>query len=147
MEGAMNAANDRDRERKDDTARPFTAGLHPRVYMATIGFAAWLVLAAWGFAGAGLTDYLLVIVSGFIFVVVALMLILSRVERGGINRDARQGGDQSPSFRNWAANDFDTWQERLSGKEAAMMILLPIASAAIGMTALAIVFHIAEHAT
>lgn len=44
-----------------------------------IGLALWFVLWIWSFAGSGVTDYLLVIVCGFILVVVALTLILSRV--------------------------------------------------------------------
>jgi hypothetical protein len=39
----------------------------------------------------------------------------------------------------------DTWQGRLTGTEAAMQILLPIAAAAFGMTALGIAFHVVEH--
>jgi hypothetical protein len=46
----------------------------------------------WSFAGGGLSNYLLVIVSGFIFVVVALQLILSRVGRtkGAAQNDHNQ---------------------------------------------------------
>jgi hypothetical protein len=39
---------------------------------------AWFVLAIWSFASGGLVDYLLFIVSAFLFVTVALSLILSR---------------------------------------------------------------------
>ena len=94
----------------------------------------------WSFAGSGVTDYLLVIVSGFIFVVVALQLILSRV--GDTNEAAEDG---RLSLRTWVTWDFDTWQDRLSGAQAALQILLPIAVAALGMTAFGIAFHIAEH--
>jgi hypothetical protein len=124
-------------------AAPATSWLHPRVYAILIVFAAWFALAVWGFAGSGITDYLLVIISGFIFVVVALVSILSQVG-GGAAGDAAKTADRPLSFRAWAAGDFDTWQERLSGAQAALMILLPIAAAAIGMTAFAIVFHFAE---
>ena len=125
-----------------DPERPVTSWLHPRVYALLIGFAGWFALAVWSFAGSGVTDYLLVIVSGFIFVVVALQLILSRVgahERGGGSRRQRL------SLRTWVTWDFDTWQDRLSGAQAALQILLPIAVAALGMTAFGIAFHIAEH--
>ena len=94
----------------------------------------------WSFAGSGVTDYLLVIVSGFIFVVVALQLILSRV--GHTNEAAPTG---RPSLRNWMTWDFDTSQDRLSGAQAALQILLPIAVAALGMTAFGIAFRVAEH--
>src|SRR5262249_31374878 len=79
--------------------------------------------------------YLLVIVSGFIFVVVALQLILSRVGRP---RKVSVGDDSQPSLRDWATWDFETWQDRQSGAQAALHILLPIAAAALGMTAFGI---------
>src|ERR1700752_3166239 len=60
-------------------ARPATSGLHPRVYALLIGLAGWFALSVWSFAGAGVTDYLLFVVSGFIFIVVALLTILSQV--------------------------------------------------------------------
>jgi hypothetical protein len=41
--------------------------------------------------------------------------------------------------------DYETRTGRLSGKEAAGQIVLPIAAAAVGMTAIAIVFYIAAH--
>ena len=58
--------------------------------------AAWFALAVWSFAGDGVVDYLLFIVSGFVYI--------------------------------------------------AVQILLPIGAAAVGITAIGIVFHIAEHA-
>ena len=102
----------------------------------------------WSFAGGGVTDYLLFIVSGFIFVVIALSLILSRVGHGNDTVETKAAPDTVPqrSLRDWAALDFDTWAGRLTGTEAAVQILLPIAAAAVGMTAIGIVFHLAEHA-
>lgn len=129
----------------DDPGRgarpPATSGLHPGVYTLLILFCVWFALAVWSFAGAGVTDYLLVVVSGFIGVVVALQLILSRV--GHAQRSSEESGDQ-PSWQDWMAMDFETWQDRLSGAQAALHILLPIAAAAVGMTAFGILFHIAE---
>ena len=46
-------------------------------------------------------------------------------------------------FRDWASGQFETWQERVKGANAAVEILLPVAAAAVGMTAFAIVFHYA----
>ena len=74
----MNAAIDQNSNSKYAT-RPVMSWLHSRVYAVLIGLALWLVLWIWSFAGAGVIDYLLVIISGFILVVVALTLILSRV--------------------------------------------------------------------
>jgi hypothetical protein len=112
------------------------------VYTLLIAFAVWLALAVWSFAGGGVTDYLLFIVSAFIVVVVALQLILSSVAR---TTEAGKGKDERTSLREWATIDFETWQDRLSGAEAAVQILLPIAAAAVGMTAFGIVFYMTEH--
>jgi hypothetical protein len=60
-------------------ALPTGSSLHPRVYTIVIGLAAWFVLAAWIFAGGGVSDYLLFIVSGFIGVCIGLTLILASV--------------------------------------------------------------------
>jgi hypothetical protein len=107
----------------------------------------WFVLWIWSFAGVGLTDYLLVIVSGFFLVVVALTFILSLVGYRDPARDADEANadDKPKSFRDWVTSDFDTYQDRLSGAQAATLILLPIAAAAFGMTALGIVFLVIEH--
>jgi hypothetical protein len=140
-EATMNAHPEQHNSNRD-AQQPADSVLHPRIYTILIVLAAWFALAVWGFAGGGLTDYLLVIVSGFIFVAVALQLILSRVRRAD---DTPEQDEQPQSLRSWAARDFETWQGKLSGAQAAVQILLPIAAAAVGMTAFGIVFHIAEH--
>jgi hypothetical protein len=142
----MDTATNEDTKSKSAT-RPVTTWLHPRVYTAVIGLVLWFVLWVWSFACVGVTDYLLFIVSGFIFIAVALPLILSRVGRvhDATNGTAANGDDKPPSFRDWTRWDFDTWQGRLPGTQAALQILLPIAAAAFGMMALGIVFHIVEH--
>ena len=109
--------------------------VHPRVYVLMVGLAGWLVMSIWSFSGVGSTDYLLTIVSGFIFVAVALPFILSRLLRGG---------GKQPSFGTWRSRDFDTWTGRLRGSQAAIEILLPIAAVAFGMTAFGIVLHFVE---
>jgi hypothetical protein len=126
----------------EDSEHRIARRLHPRVYALMIGLALWLVLSVWLFAGGGVVDYLLVIVSGFIAIAVALPFILSRV--GHI--DDAKDDDALQSFRDWSAADFDTWQGRLSGAQAATQILLPIAAVAIGMTVFGVALHVAEHA-
>ena len=125
-----------------DAELAVTGRLHPRVYALLIALALYFALSVWSFAGGGVTDYLLFIVSAFIFIAVALPLILSQV---GHTDGAAEGDDKQPALRDWAARDFDTWAGRLSGAQAAAQILLPIAAAAIGMTVIGIAFHIAEH--
>jgi hypothetical protein len=119
-------------------ARPVTAWLHPRVYTVLIVLTAWFAVAVWSFVGAGLVNYLLVIVSGFIFVTMALMLILSRVGR------TDNPADKPPPLREWARWDYETSAGRLPGAQAATQILLPIVAAAVGMTVIGLIFYATE---
>jgi hypothetical protein len=126
------------------TNRVVTSDLHPRVYAALIGLSRWFVVWLWSFFGAGVTDYLLFIVSGFIGVVIALWLILSSVRRP--TEVANSNTDQPPSFHDWVHGDFETEHGPLSSAHAAIIILLPILAAAIGMMVFGIEFQIVEHA-
>ena len=76
----MDIANSEDKKRTS-TTRPKTNWLHPRVYAAVIGLVVWFVVWVWSFAGVGVTDYLLFIVSGFFFIAVSLPLILSMADQ------------------------------------------------------------------
>ncbi len=131
------APSDNDKVENKAQVRQTTNRLHPRVYTLIVGLVAWLVLSVWIFAGAGPTDYLLFIVSGFIFIAtVGLPFILSR--------QLPQDDLDQPPFRTWRSWDFDTWSGRLSGRHAAAQILLPIAAVAFGMTAFGIVLRLVE---
>jgi hypothetical protein len=123
----------------DPKNRASTDKLPLAVYAAVIGFVAWMGLAAWGFAGPGYADLSLAVVTGLLIVVIAIPLVLWRVWRA--NADER--ADEAVSFGEWKSSQFETWQDRVKGSNAATEIVLPIAAAAIGMTALAIVFHYA----
>jgi hypothetical protein len=123
----------------DPKNSPSTDKLPFAVYAAVIGFAAWLALAAWGFAGPGYADLSLVVVTGLLIVAIAIPLILWRVWRA--NTD--EGADDRMKFSEWKSSQFETWQDRVKGSNAAAEIVLPIAAAAIGMTAFAIIFHYA----
>jgi len=141
----MNEDTMRERKNNGDTRnqRSVTGSVPGWLYGMGIGFVAWFALAVWLFAGAGTTDYLLFIVSGFIFVVVLLQLILSRVTRSGEPQESDHESSHFSDRRKW---DLDTFQSRISFNQAAVQILLPLAAAAIGMTAIGIVMHITEHA-
>jgi hypothetical protein len=135
---------------KDDTERlPAGSSLHPRVYTIVIGLTAWFVLAVWLFAGGGLSDYLLFVVSGFMFVCIALTLILScvtTVEKLPTGEPPRRERSVQQSLHDWARSTFGTWGGSLNGKQAMVQVLLPFAAAAVGMTVIGILFHFAEHA-
>jgi hypothetical protein len=124
-----------------DAERPTTDRAHPRIYAILIALAAWFVVALWSFAGGGITDYLLFIVSGFIFVVVTLSLILFSIKR----RDATVKDTAELSLREWTKWNYETWTGPLTGAQAATQILLPVAAAALGMTMFGIAFLVAEY--
>jgi hypothetical protein len=110
------------------------------VYAALVGFVAWMALAAWGFAGPGYSDVALTVVTGFLTIVIAIPFILWRVWRANrdpLDKESRIG------LSEWASGQFETWQDRMKGTSAAIEIALPLAAAAVGMTAFAIVFHYA----
>jgi hypothetical protein len=118
---------------------PSTGRLHPLVWTAMLGLIVWFVLAVWGFGTEGYADWLLAVVSGFVLIAVAIPLILAGVARR--NRD--EAAEKSEAFGEWAKGEFETWQDHVKGANAAAEIALPIAAAAAGMTAFAIVFHYA----
>ena len=77
---------------------------------------------------------------------VALQLVLMRVRRADKTIDnSNSAKDGALSFHDWARGEFETERGRLRAAEAALLILLPIAAAAIGMMAFGIEFQIVEH--
>jgi hypothetical protein len=129
--------------------KPALDHVHPFVYAAVIGLALWFVASAvLGFGSDGYTDFLLVVVGGFIVIAVAIPCVLLLVWYRHRDVDASQEGrgGQRETFRDWAAGDLDTWQDRPAASNAAVEILLPIAAVAFGMTAFGIVLHYAVHA-
>ncbi|MFY9841021.1 MAG: hypothetical protein WAK55_32040, partial [Xanthobacteraceae bacterium] len=119
----------------------------PRVWAAMIALSLWFVVWVWSFFGGGLVGYLLFIVSGFIGVVIALQLILSSVRRPTEIPNANTAKDDTPSFHDWVRGYFDTEDGPLNSSEAAIIILLSFAAAAIGMMVFGIEFQIVEHAS
>ena len=134
--------NDHDRAPSRQESEQVRRNLHPMVYVALVGLVVWLVLAIWGFGYNGETDYLLAIVTGFLIIAVAIPATLALMAHSqGDSVDGDSAQRDTKSFRQWAAEDFDTWQDRVKGRNAAVEILLPMAAIAIGMTAFAIVLH------
>jgi len=134
-EEAMNENVTRDR-------RFVSKRIHPAIYIAMIALVLWLIVSVWEFAGGGYVDYLLAIVSGFFLMVLAMIYALWRTWR---KQQAPGVSLSTPkSFRRWASDELDTWQDRVKGINAAIEILLPIAAVAFGMTAFGLVLHFAR---
>jgi hypothetical protein len=118
--------------------------LHPAVFAAVVGFGFWMVAAAWTFVGdGGYSDAALAVVTAFLVFAAALpttLWLVGRQKRDEQPRDDAAEG--AASFGTWADSEVDVWTGHLKGREAAIMVGLPVAAVAIGMTALAIVVHI-----
>lgn len=114
--------------------------LHPAIYLTIVGLALVFLASAWTFAAPNKIYYLLAIITGFVLAAIGLPFQLWRVRRHG--HDPRDSSLSPRTLSNWLRADFDIWQTRLKGKDAAVAILLPVAAAAICMLSLAIVLHI-----
>src|SRR5258705_8463048 len=130
-------------ESRQQASERVVRDLHPAIYMALVGLTLWLGLAIWGFGYDGQTDYLLAIVSGFLFIAVAIPSTLALMVHRQKNSDEPKSSGEA-SFQEWMTGNFDTWQNRVRGRNAAVEVLLPMAAIAIGMTAFAIVLHFTE---
>ena len=123
-----------------------SAAFHPVVFKAIVLLGALFVAAAWGFAGRGITDMLLVVVSGFFFVSVGLVTLLWLTRRRHPRDDWGDRESRLDSFGNWVCRDVETSTGPVRGSIATIEILLPIAAVAVGMVAFAVVVHFAGHA-
>lgn len=127
------------------TAAPNTswhgqAHFHPAIYRAMAGFAGLTALASLVFfADGGPEAYVYVIVAGFILGSLGLPYLIRRARR----RDARPWRGSVPpaetgeSLSRFASSDFAAGPTRISGREAAIQALLPVAAVGIGMALLA----------
>ncbi len=120
--------------------RPIHDSLHPIVYRSMIGLTAWLVLSVWVFfnrgAYVGLT---LAMITLFFVIIVAIPVLIWKTWQHNAPREEMRAPTES--FDAWASQRFATWTGALNGRQAAMQILLPIASVCIGMTVFGLVYY------
>ncbi|HEX3970380.1 MAG TPA: hypothetical protein VHX19_03605 [Stellaceae bacterium] len=114
--------------------------LHPAIYLAILGLAIVFVAAAGTFAAPNDSYYLIEIACGFILVAVGLPYQLLRVRRHG--HDPRDTSLSHRTLGGWLNAEFDVWQTRIRGWDAAAAILLPVAAVSIGLVCLTIVMHL-----
>jgi len=116
-----------------------TNELHPLVYRAMIGLTIWLVLSVWVLFSRGAYEGVtLSIITLFFVVLVSIPVVLWLTWRR--NTDPREQHEIVAPYREWSSGSFETSTGRISGREASMQILLPIAAVAIGMTIFGLVF-------
>lgn len=122
--------------------RPAQDDLHPLVYKTMVGLTLWLVFSVWALFDRGAYVGLnLLVVTVFFLIAAALPVVLWLTWWRNTPADEHNGTDQR--FREWSGREFATWTGGISGKEAAMQILLPIAAVCIGMTIFGLVFAFA----
>ena len=122
--------------------RPSNDELHPLVYRSIIGLTIWLLLSVWALFSRGAYEGLtLSVITLFFLVLVGIPLILWLTWRR--HTDLNEQRSYVKPFREWTAHSFETSTGGISGREASMQILLPIAAVAFGMTIFGLVFPFA----
>ncbi|MGL3211318.1 hypothetical protein [Bradyrhizobium sp. BR 1433] len=121
--------------------RPVYDELHPRVYGAAVCLVAWFALAAWIlFDRQDDVELSLMFVSVLLLVAVLLPWLLSQIwQKYDYRHDLHQ---RSIPFREWRGGKFAVWGSTINSTDAAIDMLLPLASVAFGLTAIGIVFLI-----
>ena len=113
--------------------------LHPLVYRTMVALTVWLVLSVWVFfdrgAYVGLT---LAMITVFFIIIVGIPTLIWITWR----RNALARREDDESLHDWLTDEFRTWTGAISGKEAAIQILLPLAAVSIGMTVFGLVFYL-----
>lgn len=121
--------------------QPIHDELHPLVYRAMVGLTIWLVLSVWLLFSRGPDVELnLLVITVFFLIAMAIPLLIALTWSRNATPD--EVGTETKRFREWKTCEFTTWTGRVSGTEAAMQILLPIAAVAIGMTIFGLVFYL-----
>lgn len=124
--------------------RPVTDRLHPVVYKLAVGLVVLYVVSAWAmFYRAGDPELLLTAVSGLLLFAILIPFALWLTWRR--HRIAEEPAKETLPFRAWMFGDFETWQGRLKGRDAAIDILLPLAAVALGLMLIGIVFATSAH--
>ena len=127
-------------ERTYQHTAPIHDELHPRIYETLVGLTIWLVLSIWlFFGGGGYVGLTLAMISVFFLVFVGIPTLLWLTWR---RNAARAGEENAENLGAWTQERFRTWNGDLSGKEAALQILLPIAAVSIGMTIFGLVYYL-----
>ena len=119
--------------------QPANDELHPLVYRFIIGLTIWLVLSVWVLFSRGEYEGLaLSVITLFFVVLVGVPVLLWLTWRRNVDLNERP--DYVAPFTEWASRSIESWTGSVSGREAAIQILLPIAAVAFGMTIFGLTF-------
>ncbi len=119
--------------------RPLHEELHPLVYRAMVGLTIWLVLSIWVFFDSrAYVGLMLAMITVFFLIIVGIPTLIWLTWR----RNTPTPDESAESIRDWLSEEFGTWTGALTGREAAIQILLPLAAVSIGMTIFGLVFYL-----
>jgi Na+/melibiose symporter-like transporter len=116
--------------------RPVSDTLHATVYKAMIGLAIVLVLSIWSLVGTESENLARAVITALVFFAVLIPTAVwwtwrRHQSRAALQRDAE-------SFKDWESDEFVAWQDRMTGRAAAIQVLLPLAAVSLGMMVFAI---------
>jgi len=115
---------------------PVFNGMHPRVYSIMVALAIWFAIWAWiGFGASGYDNYVLAVITGFIFLAIVLQLIAGHEWR----QFRTWLPDRTDDFSEWLSSEFQVNQTHMPARTAMLELLLPLMAAAFSMMAFAIV--------
>ena len=113
--------------------------LHPLIYRSIVGLTIWLVLSVWVLFSRGAYEGLtLSVITLFFVILIGIPVLLWLTWRRNI--DPNEQHNYVAPFGEWISHPFVTWTGGISGRDAAMQILLPIAAVAFGMTIFGLAF-------
>ena len=119
--------------------QPTNDELHALVYRSIVGLTIWLVLSVWVLFSRGEYERLtLTVITLFFVVLVGIPVLLWLTWRR--NADPNEGHKYVAPFTEWTSHSFENWTGSVSGRAAAIQILLPIAAVAFGMTIFGLTF-------
>lgn len=122
--------------------RPTNDELHPLVYRSIIGLTIWLMLSAWLLFSRGEYEGLtLSVITLFFVILVGIPVLLWLTWKHNVDPNEHHG--YAAPFAEWTSHPFESWTGSISGREAAIQILLPIAAVAFGMTIFGLAFWFA----
>ena len=129
---------------RTDQDKPQAADeLHGLVHIALAGLAFGLVISAWiFFSQGGYLELDLGVISVLVFIIIAIPTAIHFA--GGTSQTGERSNSPVRSFAAWISGEFKTAQGRRKATDASIEILLPMAAAVIGITAIGIVFRLAE---
>lgn len=115
--------------------------LHPFVFRVMLAVAiGWVAIAWLLFSGHGYASITLGMITVFTVVSIGIPFVIRNIWTH--HPEAHAAGDACDSFRRWLKGDFDTWQSRISARDAIAGILIPFGAVMLAAILIGIVFDL-----